>query len=341
MDNSNETTSGASASTNDQAKAHPAPPADDASGTWTCPDCDFDRIHRLICRSEHDKKLNDVRVESLAILQSRWDGFNAAQKAYIEARTADRPIVNAARQKLNGLIEEIVCRLNRRHRECLEREWQALLTEIRACRGPVGCRPVQHVFAGEVSDAPSGAAGAPPLIGRAHQYRTVAEQLKVYFDELLTEIQDVTARATKLRDDVEVLATDSAGDADRDTTLRLYARALALKWDADDENIWSGFATSKAYIDCLCAVITQLTEAWECIAVLEAAAAERDCCGRQAKARCDALQQQPVEQLLERYEHHCTDYARPPDDGSGGDPPENPPNDNPGRPCPCGCGHRE
>ena len=292
-------------------KHEPTPPTDPPAG------CDPAAIDDLICEASGVTKRSEVITESLAVLQERQTRFGTAYRDYEAARVvADKAFEDGRKAVLDDKRDKKNC-LSDSERDCLEDAMGKVRDEIKKCAGPGGCPPLDYTFDTGL-DRDEGYDTPATLTGRAHEYRTIAEELKLAFDGQIGEIEALGERATKYTTDVAALAGTEPDHRKR------YATILVLLYRYDQR--FKGFASSRSYADCLCKLLSQLLEAWKAIAVLEAAAAYRECCAAKRKDRCDALVDDPVAAVLER----CEDEPADDGNGNGNGSSEHPPD--------CGCG---
>jgi hypothetical protein len=270
--------------------------------------CDPATIDSQVCWAERIERQAEVSKEGREKTDPKREQFKAAKEAYTAAFTAATADVEAAREKLEQLRKDIGCRLSDEAKQCLGRVWDKLKEEIDACGTKPGCRQFDCDFDDSVGDDETQAS----LAGRIQSYRQRAAELGAYFDSLIERQTSLPQQAAQARQAVDALASDAAADTTGKDTLKLYARAVVLRWTLD--GVFGGFPTVQSYLDCLCRTLNCQLEAWAAIVKLEGAMAERKCEDDAAQDRCEELKANPVEVLLDRYAKDCRDYDPKPKD---------------------------
>jgi hypothetical protein len=277
--------------------------------------CDPATIDSQVCYARRIERQGEVSVEGRAETDPRREQFRAAKETYTAAFTTATADVDAAREQLEQLRKDIGCRLSDEAKHCLGEVWDKVRAEIDACGTKPGCRQLDCEFDYSVGDDETQAS----LAGRIQSFRQRAMELGEYFDSLITRQTSLPAEAAAAKAAVEALASDAAADTTGKDTLKLYARAVVLRWTLD--GVFGGFPTVQSYLDCLCNALNCQLLAWTAIVKLEGAMAERKCKDDAAQSRCDELKANPVEVLVDRYGKecsHCDPKPKDKDYGSSG-----------------------
>lgn len=273
------------------------------------PYCNPETIDSQVCWAERIERQAEVSKEGREKTDPKREQFKAAKEAYTAAFTAATTDIQGAREKLEQLRKDLGCRLSDESKQCLGEVWDKLKDEIDACgTKPAGCRQFDCDFDDSVGDDETQAS----LAGRIQAFRQRAGELGAYFDTLIERQTSLPQQAAQARAAVDTLATDAAADTGGKDALKLYARAIVLRWTLD--GVLGGFPTVQSYLDCLCRTLNCQLEAWAAIVKLEGAMAERKCKDDAEQDRCDDLKANPVEILLDRYAKECGNYDTKPKD---------------------------
>jgi hypothetical protein len=261
--------------------------------------CDPATIDSQVCTAKRIERQAEVSKEGREKTDPKREQFKAATEAYTAAFNAAKADLDAAGEKLEQVRKDLGCRLSDESKHCMREAWDKVKEEIEACGTKLGCREFDCTFDDTVGDDETQAS----LAGRIQSYRQRAGELGAYFDTLIERQTSLPQQATQARQAVDALASDAAADTTGKDALKLYARAIVLRWTLN--RVLGGFPTIQSYLDCLCRTLTCQLEAWAAIVTLEGAMAERKCKDDAEQERCDELKANPVERLLDRYEKDC------------------------------------
>jgi hypothetical protein len=284
-----------------------------------CPTCDLSELDALGCEADRITAQAAATAEGLKVLEPHRKEFDAARKVYTDARTAAQKDVDAAKAALDPLLQDLICRLSREKKECLDQAWDDVRQQLLQCLPPIGCPKLDCDFDTSVSTDSDHRDTLASLKARVQGFRQRAKEIDDVFVALVGEPAALKARAADYRAQAEALAANAAKDTERKDTANWYAQALVLRWRLG--RVWMGYQAVAAYVDCLCNVLTCLLKAWKAIAVLEGIAAERACGEKREKDRCALLDAGTVADILAK----CPDQ----------------PTDPHGHRCPPGCGHED
>jgi hypothetical protein len=274
-----------------------------------CSDCDLEAVEDQACSAKRFQKQADVANESLAQLTEFKTKFGTARNDYQAARDAAQADIAAARTQLKDVLGQLRCRLDDHTEECLKDARDKVVDQIRECAGEPGCCVGECEF-----DSSPGDDDAAALSGRIERYRREVKKASECFKSLIAEQAALPVRAKALRDAVAAIAAEVAAENPAKDWARLYARALVARWQLRKEQLWQGFPTVNAYVDCLCAALTCALKGWEAIAILEGTKAEMDCKAEAADAACKKKQENIVDEVMREYVCLC-----PPDDDDDDD----------------------
>lgn len=264
-----------------------------------CVTCDLSAIDDLSCGAKRIQRQYEVTNESLAQLEDFKAKFTTARTDYGKARDTARTDVTAAGAQLKSVRDQLRCHLGDEQRSCLERALQKVIDEIQACGGEQGgCCAGPCTFDSTCTDQDT----EDTLAARISQYRRDTLKNTACFTSLLAEQTALPQRAAKIRADVAQLAADAAADGTKDY-LRLFARVLVA--DHQLQQVWNGFATVDAYVDCLCTALMCILKGWEALVVLEGALAELQCKDAGKAAACARKKEQTVDEVLAAYAKLC------------------------------------
>jgi hypothetical protein len=282
-----------------------APPTSDDP----CTDCDLGAIEDLACSAKRFQRQADVANESLAQLTEFKTKFGTARNDYQAARDAAQADIAAARTQLKDVLGQLRCRIDDDKERCLKDALDKVVDEIRKCAGQPGCCVGECEF-----DSTPGSDDAAALSGRIERYRREVKKASDCFESLIAEQAALPVRAKAIRDAVAAIAAEVAAENAAKDWARLYARALIAKWQLRKKQLWRGFPTVNAYVDCLCAALTCALKGWEAIAILEGIKAEMDCKAEAADAACKKKQENILDEVMREYVCLC-----PPDDDDDDD----------------------
>jgi hypothetical protein len=284
----------------EEQRKHPAPE----------PACDVGALDDLTCEAAGVTSRADYTKSKEADLQRRRTAFDGARTGYGSARTAASADVAELRHRLAQLREQLRCRLAGEVIECLERAWEEVQEELRACGmvEPGCCLPQaeQCEF-----DTDFDGRSDQELQARKAGWERRVQAAEECFDALVLEPAALTKRVADLKLEVDGLSAEAADPKTTDVK-HAYARLL---WDQRRlDDIWLGFRHANDYIDCICRSLTCSVRGNQAIAVLVGEQAVRACREAAVTARCDLLRTHVVDEILAVYLKVC-----PPSYGNGGE----------------------
>jgi hypothetical protein len=273
-----------------------------------CTTCDLGEIDELTCTAKRFARQAEVMNEVATDLETYRTQYDAARKKYTDARDAAVLDLEAIRNVLEELAEQLRCRLTDTQRSCLEQATATIFANIDECTDPPGCQsPCEDVEA----EAGDSSGDLDELTAEIAWRRKNLTDSAAYFTALVAEPDDITKQAGDLKQEATQLATDVAGGGDTSKVVRWYARWLILDTAADMSRLGRGFESVSAYIDCLCGVLRCLVAGWTTVAVLEGQKAELECHEDAKRSLCDKTKADPLQAILIEYEACCENEPTP------------------------------
>jgi hypothetical protein len=277
-------------------------------------------VEGLACVAKRFEKQSEVAKESFEKLAEYKAKFDTARADYQKARDDVAADVEAAREKLAELIKDIECKLDDTKEQCVKDALHTVKCQIKDCRRPAGCCAGPCDFTG-VSPTES----LEDLAARIVKYRADVAESEKCFDTLIAHISAIPTWVEALKGEVDAIAAQLTAEAPRKEWDRLYARALIAAWKLQDAQLWKGYPTVNAFIDCLCKALECAAKGWEKIVELEGAKAERDCKKDADEKACERKQADMLGEVMKEYVKSCPQPAPDPN-GEDGDESD------------CGCG---
>jgi hypothetical protein len=287
-----------------------------------------------------DRRCRDKGIAAqLAYTQEQGPKLDDAQKRYDQARKDYRVKrhdaalqVQDMKHDVKYLIEQIKCRIEQeRVVRCLDDAFVEVCEQLDCCEGSGGCCTSEFEFDAELPN--EGENGDRKLAHRIERYKAEIAKASACFDLLATEPAELDKRVAALKSDIAAIKdAQHAGDA---ATLDLkteYAKTLVAKRKL--ARIWSGFADTNAYVECLCQTLATWSKGVDIVAGLVCAQAVRVCQIESDQTWCATLIGGPVAEILAVYDRLCgsdkpwggTDQPEQPDDDHSED---------------CGCGNHK
>ena len=265
------------------------------------PECDLGELDDLQCDAAGIKRQAEVMAQYAPKLEERRKQFDEARKGYATSRAAATTVVKEIRNQLDYIIEQLKCTLKEEAVNCLDQAYEEVRDRLEECRGPTptGCciqEPCE--FDTGVEGVPT-----PELRARIAETDRTADDAEACFDSLAGEPKALTDRVMALKADVEALAGKLGGDPTKAEPARTYAEALMAKQRLDD--IWKGFTDVDEFVDCLCRALVCSVQGRKAQAILEGELAVRECKDDKARARCDWLANNLLEEILAAYLKLC------------------------------------
>ena len=282
-------------------KGQPSSP-EQGSSSGGCTSCDLAEIETLSCTAKKFGRQSEVIDEVATSLETWKTQFDAARQKYADARTAAAADLNAIRDILDGLAEQLRCRLKDDQRSCLEQACEEVFRDLDECTGPRGCQsPCDTTDPGPLTA--SNDVGA--IAAEIERRRRNLTESAAYFVALVAEPGDITQQVGALKTEATKLASDVAAGGDSEQPVRWYARWLILNTAATLDRLGRGFASVTAYVDCLCGVLRCIVSGWTHLAELEGRKAELDCHDKAKQDACDKKRKDTLQAVLDAYEECC------------------------------------
>lgn len=277
----------------------PPTPNDGDSG---CPTCDLAEIDTMACTAKRFSRQAEVMNEAAPNLENYRKQYDEARAKYSDARTAALVELEAIRQILGDLAEQLRCRLKDDEIHCLVTSRDDVFDKIDECNGPRGCQsPCDDADAGGMETSED----IEALAAEIERRRRNLTESATYFTGLIAEPDDITSQVGKLRTAADQLKSDV--EAGGDKVVEWYAQWLVLDAATRWDRLGRGFASVTAYMDCLCALLRCIVSGWTVLATLEGRKAELDCYEQARKTACDKLKEiEDVRRaVLDAYEECC------------------------------------
>jgi hypothetical protein len=280
-----------------------------------CADCDLHAIEDLACSAKRFAQQAAVATESSARLTGYQASFATARADYQAARDAVQADLSATKRKLHDVIEDLECKLDDRDEECVKDAIDKVVAAIRECSGEPGCCVGDGDFEGPGDDET-----ATQLAGRIDEYRREVAAAEKCFTDLIAETTAIAGRVADLKAEVDAIAGETHSESEDKDWVRLYARALIVRWKLRWRQLWKGFQTVNDYMDCLCKALQRALAGWEVIALLEGRKAELDCQDEAAAAACAKKWSDMIGEVMAEYVRCCPPEDNDDDDCGCGDP---------------------
>jgi hypothetical protein len=205
--------------------------------------------------------------------------YGEARQKYTQARDAAGLDLAAIVVILNETWETIGCRVSDSDKACMTEASTEVFDDIAACSEPLGCHsPCVDTDPGDVEALEDIAQLAADIASR----RSNLADSQVYFASLISEPDTIAQRVATV-----------------------YARWVILEHWATLDRIGHGFASTSAYLDCLCDVLKCLVSGWTHVAVLEGRKAELECFASAKEKACAKKKEDTLHAILDLYEECC------------------------------------
>ena len=275
---------------------------DKNKGDGNCSTCDLEEIEQLTCTAKRFSRQAAVLQEVTTDLDKYRTWYDAARQKYTDAVEAANIDLEAIKQMLEELKDQLECRLSPDEKTCM---WQArdeVFHEIEECSDPMGCQsPCDDTPSPDPEKQTDIAALTAEI---AHRRENLIESA-AYFTSLIDEPNIITQRVAELKDKATKLLDDVAAGGDSSKVAAWYARWLIIMYWATLTRIGHGFASVSDYMDCLCSVLKCLVSGWTIVAILEGRKAELECYEDAKQAACDKKKEDTLHAILEAYEECC------------------------------------
>ncbi len=273
-----------------------------------CSTCNLEEIETLTCKAKRFGQQASVMNEVAGDLTTYRQQYADARGKYTPARDAAVLDLAAIQAILDETWETIRCRITDTQKECMTQSSTEVFDDIAACSDPPGCHsPCVDSDPGDVETMEDIAKLAADIASR----RSNLDDSKVYFAALIAEPDTIATRVAQLKADATTLESDVRAGGDSSQIVSLYARWLILKHWASLDRIGHGFASTAAYLDCLCGVLRCLVSGWTHVAVLEGRKAELECFATGKETACEKKKADTLHAILDLFEECCG-----PDDSS-------------------------
>jgi hypothetical protein len=260
------------------------PPAD-----HPCPPsmtCDVTGIDDLECEALGVKAESEALAKVATHLATRRTNFETARSAYTQAREAATQAVKDLKRRIDVLLDDTRCLLNKDEVDCIDRAFGHVLDCLEDCSDEQGC----------CIDEGCGFESETWTVGQMEDLRVKVEKVEKCFDEVLVpEPAAVTKRVDDIKKLVDALAEAMKADP-REEANRLYARAKHAGWMLD--NVWGRFADVNEFQECLCCGLTCSLRGRQWLAQLEGKKAYEECQEQARLKRCDWLRKNIVDETL-------------------------------------------
>jgi hypothetical protein len=274
-------------------------------------DCDGGGIDDLACRAKGIQRRAEVTNESLAELQEFKTRFATARADYGSARETAAPDIAAAEDQLKAVREQLRCHIGEEDRRHLWHALTKVLQDIEKCAGRPGCCVQDCRFDEPADDEHDGDHDGDKvgrLAGLIERYRRDTKKASDCFRSLAAERTKLPERAATIRKDLDQLAADVAADVKHKELIRHWARLLVARNDL--KQVWNGFSTINAYVDCLCKALEHALKGWQAVAHLEGLKATLECREVAEAAACQRKRDNTVDEVLAEYERVCPSSDR-------------------------------
>jgi len=266
-----------------QESQQPPTPGD---GDASCATCDLAEIDTMACTAKRFSRQAEVMNEAAPNLENYRKQYDEARAKYSDARTAALVELEAIRQILGDLAEQLRCRLKDDEIDCLVTSRDDVFDQIEECNGPRGCKsPCDDADAGGMETSED----IEALAAEIERRRRNLTESATYFTGLIAEPDDIESRVGKLRSAADQLKSEV--EAGGDKVVEWYALWLVLDAATRWERLGRGFASVTAYMDCLCTLLRCIVSGWTVLATLEGRKAELDCYEQARKTACDKLKE--------------------------------------------------
>jgi hypothetical protein len=263
--------------TEPEPKKHPCPPS------MTCNTKGMDDLQ---CEAKAVKAESDALAEVAKDLATRRTAFETARGDYNKARDEAAKTVTDLNRKVDDLLTDTRCLLNRDEAECLDKAFAQVLDCLEDCPGEQGC----------CIDDGCGFEKETWTTGQIDELRRRVEKVEKCFDDVLVKepaaLKKRVENVQKLVDDL----TDAMKATPREDANRLYARAKEAKWALD--SIWGRFKDVNEFQECLCCGLTCSLRGRQWLAQLAGKQAYQECQEESRTKRCEWLRKNMVDETL-------------------------------------------
>jgi hypothetical protein len=248
--------------------------------------CDTKGIDDLECEAKGVKAESDALAAVAEAMTKRRKDFETARAAYTRSREDAAQGVKDLNRKVDDLLDDTGCLLNRDEVECIDDAFDQVLECLEDCPDDKGCCVAEGC----------GFEDQTWTVGEMDDLRAKVEAVEKCFDEVLVaEPAALTARTAAVQTQVTELADALKADPREDAN-RLYARAKRLRWILD--TIWGRFADVNDFQNCLCCGLTCSLRGRQWLAQLAGKKAYQECQDAARTRRCKWLRDNMVDETL-------------------------------------------
>jgi hypothetical protein len=276
------------------------------------PGCDPDLLDSIPCEAKGIEARAQYNKDHEAALTQARAQYDAARDAYAKARAAAGPLVAAARQQLEKLLEQLDCLIGDADElGKVERAWEVIREELEehatwGCYRSIDCDFEDDVRDCPVEDIPARIADITRRVGEAESF----------FAELVQEPTRLADRVTKAQAEIADIDAKVKDGPTPEDALALYASALVARWHLD--TIWSGFRDVDDYMDCLCGALTCSYRGHAAISELMQQQAVEACQQVSAATHLTWLRDHTADAVMAEYQRMAAGYG----EGGEGEPPD-------------------
>jgi hypothetical protein len=274
------------------------PPQDNGKSST----CDPGQIGQLACTAKKYAKQAEVMTEqAVKDLDTYSTQFAEARQKYTDARTAAKAELDAISVILNGLRDDqLKCKPSEEQKECIDEAADKVFGEIEACSDDEnGCEsPCDDSPGPDPESQTDSTTLAAEIARRRANLATTADRFKI----LIGEPDGLKTRVAALKADAEKLAKDVTTGGDGDKAVLWFARLVIIEYWAKPEQVWRGFDSVGAFLDCICGLLKCLVSGWATVAILEGRKAELDCEAEAKEKACEQMKKDTLAAILNAYD---------------------------------------
>lgn len=279
-------------------------------------ECDPSSIDDLVCRAKGVAAQAAYNAQYQPAVEQAQKDYDTARKAYRESRHDAALAVQDMKHQIKHLLERIRCLIEQdRVVRCLDDAFAEVAEQLDCCEGPAGCCVDEFDYDCDIPKK------YRKLVRRIAKYQREVDRAQACFTVLVGEPAALTKRVADAKAAIDKVNAALAEDPAKVDLKRVYAEALVAQRLL--ALIWNGFADSSDFVDCLCRALTSWSTGAEAVSVLTGALAVADCQREAAKAWCEALRANPVDEILAGYDRLCPSQKpcrpEPPEDCEDGD----------------------
>jgi hypothetical protein len=274
--------------------------------------CNLEEIEQLACKAKRFEQQAKVMTEVAGNLDTYRQQYEDARQKYTDTRTAAVLDLGEIRTILDGLWEQLRCRLTDDQKACMKDASCEVFSDIAKCSDPPGCHSPCDDSEGPDPESQKDIGALAAEIARR---RTNLTDSAAYFKALVQEPDVIKQQVGKLKADAGTLKNDVSAGGDSSKVPSLYASWLIIDYWAnlDLTHIGHGFKTVAEYLDCLCSVLKCLVSGWTTVAILEGRLAELQCYEDARQKACIKKKSDTLHVIIDLYEECCRKKETPPE----------------------------